>query len=126
MTIGLRDIKFKPVIVLLFIIICLLMADGLYRIRKKYVIKTYEQHAADGLGGSILYLQNDGTLACISGCDICKDTLINGTWQRESNLIILKFGNDTASESLIDYNDSLVDPKTGLAVYYDAALWRGL
>ena len=85
MTIGLRDIKFKPMIILLSLIICLLMFDGIYRIEKKQIIKTCYRQAPDGLAGIVIYFQKDGTLACISGCDICKDTLTYGTWKKENN-----------------------------------------
>ena len=119
MPIGLRDIKFKPAIVILFLITCLLLADGIYRIEKKLVIKTYYARASDGLAGSVLYLQIDGTLACTPYCDICKDTLIKGTWRREKDLLILKFDdNSHTTQSLIDYSDSLVYTN-GVTAYYD-------
>jgi hypothetical protein len=123
MTIGLRDIRFKPLIVLFFLTICLLMVDGINRIEKKLVIKAFYQQAPDGLGGTIIYLQKDGTLASTPYCDICNDTLINGTWNREKDLLILRFDNDTTTESLFDYNDSLVY-KNGVTAYYNINFQR--
>lgn len=118
MTIRLVDIRFKPIILLLFLVICLLMVDGIYRIENKLVIKTYFRQAPDGLAGTTLYLQKDGTLSTVYYSDITEDTLINGTWKREKDLLILKFDDDTPTETLYDYNDSLIFTN-GVTAYYE-------
>ena len=61
------------------------MVDGIYRIENKLVIKTYFRQAPDGLAGTTLYLQKDGTLSTVYYSDITEDTLINGTWKREKD-----------------------------------------
>ena len=123
MTIGLKDIRFKPLIIILFLATCVLISDGIYRIEKKLVIKTYYQQAPGELAVNTIYLQKDGTLVEVFYCDICENSLTNGTWKKDQNHLILNIGNKAKPDTLIDYTDSLVYTN-GSTAYYNINFWK--